>query len=145
MGNNISCKVIGIGTVQIKMHDGVVRTLTDVRHIPDLKKNLISLGVLDSQGCKYSAQGGVLKVSKGALIVIKGRLVNGLYLLQGSIVIGVASISSSSDSDSDTTSLWHMRLGHISETRMSILNKRGLLGYHKIRKLDFCEYYVYRK
>ena len=66
MGNNMSYMVVGIGTVQIKMHDRVMRTLTDVRHIPDLKKNLISLGVLDSQGYKYSAQGGVLKFSKGA-------------------------------------------------------------------------------
>ena len=34
----MSCKVIGIGTVRIKMHDGIVRTLKDVRHAPDLKK-----------------------------------------------------------------------------------------------------------
>ena len=48
MGNNMSYKVIGIGTVRIKMHDGVVRTLIEVWHILDLKKNLISLGTLDS-------------------------------------------------------------------------------------------------
>ena len=47
MRKNMSCKVIGIGAVRIKMHDRVVRTLTEVRHIPDLKKNLISLGILD--------------------------------------------------------------------------------------------------
>ena len=28
MGNNIACKAIRIGTIQIKLHDGVVRTLT---------------------------------------------------------------------------------------------------------------------
>jgi hypothetical protein len=44
MGNNVACKIIGIGTIKIRMHDGIVRTLTNVRHIPDLKKNLISLG-----------------------------------------------------------------------------------------------------
>ncbi|GJV72506.1 hypothetical protein Tco_1492501 [Tanacetum coccineum] len=32
MGNDSPCKVVGIGTIRIKMHDGVVRTLTDVRH-----------------------------------------------------------------------------------------------------------------
>jgi len=30
MGNDIECKVAGIGTVQIKTHDGVVRTLSKV-------------------------------------------------------------------------------------------------------------------
>ena len=115
MGNNISCKVVGIGSIRIKMHDGVVRTLTNVRHILDLKKNLISLGTLDSQGCKYCTEGGVLRVCKGSLIVIKGKLVNGLYLLQGSTIVGVAVVSSSLDHDLDTTRLWHMHLRHTSE------------------------------
>jgi hypothetical protein len=52
MGNNIVCNVVSKGTVQIKMHDGIVSTLTDVRHIPDLKKNLISLDILEALGCK---------------------------------------------------------------------------------------------
>ena len=34
------------------MFDGVIRTLTDVRHVPELKKNLISLGALNSCGHK---------------------------------------------------------------------------------------------
>ena len=81
MGNNAACKVVGKGTVRIKMYDGIVRTLTDVRHVPDLKKNLISLGTLDSQGCKFSAEGGVLKVSKGALVLMKACRSGTLYIL----------------------------------------------------------------
>ena len=34
----------------MKMFDGMVRTLTDVRYVPDLKKNLISLGTFDKSG-----------------------------------------------------------------------------------------------
>jgi hypothetical protein len=47
MGNDATCSVIGIGIMKIKMFDGVVRVFEDVRHISDLRKNLISLGVLD--------------------------------------------------------------------------------------------------
>ncbi|GJR45460.1 retrovirus-related pol polyprotein from transposon TNT 1-94 [Tanacetum coccineum] len=43
MGNDAPCKVVGIGTIQIKMFDGTVRTLKDVRHVPELKKKSISL------------------------------------------------------------------------------------------------------
>ena len=64
MGNNASCKVVGIGTVCIMMFDGVVRTLCDIRHVPDLKKNLISLSTLDAKWYKYTSEGGVLKISK---------------------------------------------------------------------------------
>jgi hypothetical protein len=55
------------------MYDGIVRTLTDVRHIPNMSKNLISLGTLDDKGYKYSDGDEVLKVSKGSLIVLKGE------------------------------------------------------------------------
>ena len=48
MGNDSSSKVIGIGAVKIRMHNGTSRTLSDVRYVPDLLKNLISLSILDS-------------------------------------------------------------------------------------------------
>ena len=73
MGNNASCKVAGIGTVHIKMFDGVVRTLCDVRHVPYLKRNLIYLSTLDVKGYKDTGEGGVLKISKGALVMMKGH------------------------------------------------------------------------
>ena len=43
MENSI-CEVDGFGRVKMRMFDGMVRTLTDVRHVPCLKRNLISLG-----------------------------------------------------------------------------------------------------
>jgi hypothetical protein len=54
------------------MFDGVVRTLCDVRHVPKVEKNLISLGTLDSNDYSYKSKGGVMKVTKGAMIVVKG-------------------------------------------------------------------------
>jgi len=56
------------------MHDGMIRTLTNVRHVPDFKRNLISPGTLESPGCKYTVEGGVLKVCKGALVLIKANI-----------------------------------------------------------------------
>ena len=70
------CKTIGIGPIKIRMHDGIVRTLSNIQHVLDLKKNLISLGTLDSNGYKFSAEGGVLRVSKGSLVVMKGKKVD---------------------------------------------------------------------
>ena len=58
MGNDASCKVAGIGNIKIKMFDGVVRTLCDVRHVLDLRKNLISLGTLDCNGFSYKSTSG---------------------------------------------------------------------------------------
>ena len=146
MGNNASCKVAGIRTVHIRMFDGVVGALGDVRHVPGLKRNLISSSTLDAKGYKYTGEGGVLKISKGALVVMKGHQKTAmLYVLQGATVTGDVVVASRSLSDDDITKPWHMRLGHMSENGMAELSRRGLLDGQKTSKLQFCEHCVFRK
>lgn len=48
MENHNACKIVGIGYIKIEMFDGITKTLEQVRHVPKLKKNLISLGLLDN-------------------------------------------------------------------------------------------------
>ncbi|BBG99268.1 transposable element gene [Prunus dulcis] len=132
MGNNNACKTQGIGKICLKMHDGTVRELSDVRYVPDMKKNLISLGALESKGLKITMEGGVLKAVHGALV--------------GSTVIGGAAVTEAADADStDTTRLWHMRLGHAGEKALQGLVKQGLLKGAKACKLEFCEHCVLGK
>ena len=113
MGNNVSCQTVGIGNVKIKMYDDTVKTLSDVRHVPELKKNLISFGVLDSNGYKFTSQNGVLKVSKGALVVMKAEKVGNLYRLKGSTQVSEASIVSKKEEEDSR--LWNQQLGHMSK------------------------------
>jgi len=56
VGNDAQCNVVGIGTIHIKTYDGILRTLTNIHHILDLKRNLIEHGTLKSNGCRYSAE-----------------------------------------------------------------------------------------
>ena len=64
-----------------------------------------------------------------------------LYVLEGSTIIGDATITSS---ELDKTTLWHLRLGHMSENGLTELSKRGLID-GRIRKLEFYEHYVFGK
>ncbi|KAK0579981.1 hypothetical protein LWI29_034466 [Acer saccharum] len=137
MGNNQQCNVEGIGSVAIRMYDGMVRVFRDVRYVPNLKRNLISLGTLDEGGYTYKAEKSVLKASKGSLVILKGDKKNGLYVLRGEVVTNeVACIASKI---SDKGSLWHVRLGHMSERGVLELSKRDLLNEDQVSKLDFCE------
>jgi len=45
--NNKACKVVGIGVVTLKLVNGVTRTLQGVRRVLELRRNLISLRMLD--------------------------------------------------------------------------------------------------
>ena len=108
MGNDATCLVIGIGSMKIKMFDGVVRVLSIVRNVPDLRKILISLRVLDDLGYSYSSKGRIIKITKGALMVMKGQKVSTLYRLIGNTVVRRVVITTSIYSNIDNTKLWHM-------------------------------------
>jgi len=41
MRNDVVYKIVGMGTIRIRMHDGIMRTLKNVQHIPDLKKKRV--------------------------------------------------------------------------------------------------------
>ncbi|KAL6333048.1 hypothetical protein AAG906_022717 [Vitis piasezkii] len=92
--------------------------------------NLISVGTLDKNGYTFSRSGGVLRVSKGALVVMKGDS-DMRFTLMGSSVLGAKK--------DNCTELWHRRLGHMSEKGLSILSKQGLLSGAETGKLKFCE------
>ena len=56
--NNNKCRIIEIGYVKIRMLDGVFKTLHSVRHALELKRNLISLGMLDSSEYSFKYDNG---------------------------------------------------------------------------------------
>ena len=47
MGNDGACQMKGIDIVRIKIFDGVVRDLTEVRYLPQMKKNIIFVGAVE--------------------------------------------------------------------------------------------------
>jgi hypothetical protein len=145
MGNDARCKAIGLGTIKVRMFDGIVRILTNVRYVPNLKKNLISLGTLDSLDYGYSAKDGVMKITKGAMVIMKGKKIGNLYKLLGDTVIGGAAMSTLAEPNNDNTVLWHMQLGHLGERSTFELHKRNLLKGVKSCKLSFCKYCQYGK
>lgn len=38
--NDYSCKTVGLEAIRIIMHDGSIRMLMNVRHVPELRNNL---------------------------------------------------------------------------------------------------------
>ena len=57
-----------------------------MRYVPQLNKNLISVGALESQGLRGTLREGVFKMSSGLLVVPKGIRHNNLYYLKSSTV-----------------------------------------------------------
>jgi hypothetical protein len=79
-------------TVHLKVCYGREFLIWDVRYFPKLKRNLISTSMFDGLGYCTRIESEVYKILHGALITVKGSKINSLYILDGSTVIGNASL-----------------------------------------------------
>ena len=119
--------VVGLGNVRISLPNGFVWLLENVRHIPDLRRNLISVQ-LDDEGHALLFVGGTWKVTKGARVLAHGKKIGTLYMTScPRDTIAVA------DTSTDT-SLWHRRIGHMSEKGMKMLLSKGKIGRASCRE-----------
>ena len=74
-----------------------------MRYVSQLKRNLISVGVLKILGLEVSIRDSVLKMTKDSIVVLKGVRQNNLYYLKGSTI--TRQVTTSTDSDDDSTRL----------------------------------------
>ncbi|GJV51798.1 retrovirus-related pol polyprotein from transposon TNT 1-94 [Tanacetum coccineum] len=144
LGDNMECKIKGIGKVKVQLKDGSSFVLHNVRYIPELKRNLISMGTLEKERYTVKMQSDKVKVINGSRVVLSGtRRTNCVYSLVGHAVAG--ELNASVDEKDSLVQVWHKRLGHISEAGLQVLEKQGLFGKESLGKLDFCENYVLGK
>ncbi|KAE8713996.1 hypothetical protein F3Y22_tig00110202pilonHSYRG00134 [Hibiscus syriacus] len=139
--NDHALEIVGVGTIKLKMYDGTIKVVRDVRHLKGLKKNLLSYGLLDNNASKIETRKGIIKVFRGALVVLKGEnIAANLYMLKGETLLEAeASVASCS---SYSAILWHKKLGHMSEQGMKVLVEQKLLpGLTKV-SLTLCEHCI---
>ena len=59
----------------------------NVRYVLDLRKNILSLGALEAQWCKFSGADRGVKVTKGFMIILKGERTVNLYKMSGALLL----------------------------------------------------------
>ena len=143
MGDDHPCNVEGICTVCIKMFNEIVRKLKEVRYVPQLKRNLSSVGALKTLGLVVSIRDDILKITKGSLVVMKGVRRNSLYYLKGSTITG--QMETSISSDDIFTQVWQMRLEHRAEKSLQAPVKKESLEGASTCNMELGEYDVLDK
>ena len=104
-----------------------------------MRRNLISVEQLNDEGHAILFVGGTWKVTKGAKVLAHGKKIGTLYMTSSPRdTIAVA------DASTDT-SLWHRRLGHMSEKGMKMLLSKEKLPELKSIDFDMCESYILGK
>ena len=107
--------------------------LKDLRHVPNMRLNLISVNELDDAGLVNQFSGGKWKITNG----VEGSL----YVTREKLCEGKVNIVN----DNSNLELWHRRLGHISEEGLQILARKELIPDLRGQSLEPCTDCLTRK
>ena len=117
MGISGVSKIVSIGDVLLETSIGNKLVLKDVRHVPDIRLNLISIGRLDDGGFTNSFGESKWRLTKDSLVVARGKKQNTLYIMEAKLHKGEMN-----EAQRDVSiELWHRRLGHIIEKYFKLL------------------------
>ena len=121
MGNDGVSKVLGVGDVWFQTNKGVQLLLRGVKHVPDVCFNLIFVHLLDDRGYDNHFGYSKWKLTKGNFVMARGEKQSKLY--QTKALVAKDNVNAMYME----ASLWHWRLGRISEKRLNCLAKKDVL------------------
>ena len=125
LGDDSVVRAVGTGTVGFERESQAPLLITDVLHVPGLKKNLISVSSIEDKGFDVLfTDGQVLMYPKGSSVtsakvigVREGRLYRFLFQPCRALSHTVAT------SDSDLCELWHRRMAHLHHGALRVLRE----------------------
>eukprot|EP00253_Pinus_taeda_P027232 PITA_27232 len=124
MGDDGRYSATGISTISFERESGKPFVLKEVMHVPGLKKNLISVAMLEDKGYDVVfSEGKAFLRSKTTGETRKiGVRVRNLYQLH---VDGCAAMAGKAEGlvSRDDGELWHRRLGHLHHGALKILQQ----------------------
>ena len=143
VGNRARVAALAVGTYEIVLLSRFLLVLNNCFYIPPLSSNIISLSYLDKEGYTSITGNGKCSIYRNDIFYADGDLHVDHYILNlehpnnGNIYnITTKRIKSN---DLNPTYLWHCRLGHINEKRISKLHQDGFLNSFDFESFDICE------
>ena len=138
MGNSRSSPIAGKGKVLLKLTSGKVLQLSDVHHVPEMIRNLVSGALLNKVGVKLVFESDKLIFTRNGNFVGKGYYSDGLFVLNVFSVI-YNNASTSSSYLIEPLNVWHMRLGHAIVNSIKRMKTLGLISDFSNTNFDKCE------
>ena len=138
MGNSSTAAAKEKGFVDLEFTSGKMLTLTDVYHVPEIRKNLVSGSHLNKFGFKLVFESDKFVLTKGGMFVGKGYLYEGMFKLNiNKVNVSAYMINS--------FSLWHFRLEHVNSRRMHDMVNLELIPKYENDMNDKCRICMHTK
>ena len=133
MAHESIARCIGVGQVCLEMCNDSRLILKHVKHVPDVRLNLLSIGKLCDENYNNSFAGDSWKLTKGSMVVGRGTKHSALYITQAKIVKDVVHEAEFVNG----TDLWHKSLCHMSDKGNFVLVRRDV-GKAHLQKSSHC-------
>ena len=129
LGDDKHCEIGGEGTVNIKrLVDGVWcdARIEKVLYVPDLKKNLFSVGMCTSKGHEFKFKGKFVVVTdtKDNVIASGVKQTNDLFRMFFRVVFPRSDVEANAVA---SWRVWHERLGHVNKRAIKDLIEKDLV------------------
>ncbi|KAI5322517.1 hypothetical protein L3X38_031589 [Prunus dulcis] len=111
--------------MELNMTSGKTLTLKDVRHVPEVRRNLISGSSLVKQGYKIVVESNRIVITRNDVFIGKGYVCDGLFKIN---VVFEDNKISPQVFNVESCNVWHGRLGHVLsyyliKTKDEVFNK----------------------
>lgn len=143
VGNGAKVAALAVGSYELSLPSGLLLVLNNCFYVPTMCRNIVSVSCLDNDGFAFIIGNNICSIYHKDMFYANAVLLDGLYVLnlQTSNDFSVCNINTKKfkSNDLNVTYLWHCRLGHINEKRISKLHKDGLLNSFDYESFDTCE------
>ena len=97
--------------------------------------------MIDKDGYNHFISSGNWKLTKGSLVVARGRLCCSLYKTQVKVCGGQPNVVD----DGTSLDLWHKWLTHMSKKGLQLFSKQSLIPMAKDKSSNPCDYCLFGK
>ena len=138
VGNGARVAALAVGIYNLTLPSGLIIQLENCFYVPAISRNIISVSCLDKLGFSFIIKNNCCSIYLNDIFYATAQMSNGLYILDLEMPIYNIDTKRIKPNELNPTYLWHCRLGHINEKRISKLHKDGLLDSFDYESFETC-------
>lgn len=139
--NGVELEAIGRGNIEaICRYTNSQVTIKDVLHVPDVRKNLLSVSKMENNNLKVIFTNGKIEAYSENRLLLVGHKKGTLYHVDMYVKLNNSSLcnySKVSEKNEKLVKLWHKRYGHLGYENLKLLSKNKLVhGLENLENFD---------
>ena len=138
VGNGAKVAALSVGTYVLTLPSGLIIQLENCYYVPAISRNIISVSCLDKFGFSFIIKNNCCSIYLNDIFYATAQMNNGLYILDLEMPIYNINTKRIKPNELNPSYLWHCRLGHINEKRISKLHKDGFLDSFDYESYETC-------